>query len=344
MGGGFAAAAHSALFDAPIVLSSGDALPTATQQFLSAGDAKGSVPPLTCVTAATACEQARLALGLPPSATVTTDLPEGSFLEPGQHVAVTISGVPAGQATVSGDCTDGTSIVDYAPDSAFPVAVAAQPPTPCDLRLSLPLDDATDQTISLTYAVTPLVVAYAAPYGQLTIHSEGVSTPPPTSLSNQVLHAHSWSPDGTQLAVTTVDRNLAILNVYDGSVRVLTHDGENLDIGEEGRYYTGGVWSPVSNALVAEMCDSSYVEGYAQVTCNAVVYSSTGDFPPFITPGQGPASWSPNGSQFVIGATYEAGAGFYFVDVTTQAAPFIAVGGPAPQFPRWAPDGTVVCV
>ena len=69
--GGYAAAAHSALFDAPIVLASTDTLPQETIDFLAGNGARwaqeGTGVRLTCVTVPSLCEEARLALGLPPS-------------------------------------------------------------------------------------------------------------------------------------------------------------------------------------------------------------------------------------------------------------------------------------
>ena len=72
--GGFAAAAHAALLDAPIVLATGDTLPPATLDWLRDGatDPGYAVVPddgspvLTCVVVPSLCEEARVTLGLPP--------------------------------------------------------------------------------------------------------------------------------------------------------------------------------------------------------------------------------------------------------------------------------------
>lgn len=74
--GGFAAAAHSALFDAPIVLAVGDQLAPETRAWLE-GDAGVSKTAdtafqqpgvrLTCVVVPALCEEARVAMGLPPT-------------------------------------------------------------------------------------------------------------------------------------------------------------------------------------------------------------------------------------------------------------------------------------
>ena len=81
--GGFAAAAHAALLDAPIVLATGDSLPPATLDWLRDGatDPGYAVVPddgspvLTCVVVPSLCEEARVTLGLPP------DSPTGGPLE-----------------------------------------------------------------------------------------------------------------------------------------------------------------------------------------------------------------------------------------------------------------------
>ena len=81
--GGFAAAAHAALLDAPIVLATGDTLPPATLDWLRDGatDPGYAVVPddgspvLTCVVVPSLCEEARVTLGLPP------DSPTGGPLE-----------------------------------------------------------------------------------------------------------------------------------------------------------------------------------------------------------------------------------------------------------------------
>ena len=76
--GGFAAAGHAAVFDAPVLLTSGDVIPPATAAWLSGG--RGSGPAggsetsvnggddqirLTCVTPVAVCDDARSLLGLP---------------------------------------------------------------------------------------------------------------------------------------------------------------------------------------------------------------------------------------------------------------------------------------
>ncbi|MGI9016162.1 MAG: cell wall-binding repeat-containing protein [Euzebya sp.] len=68
--GGFAAAAHSALFDAPVVLAVGEQLAPETEQWLGGSAAfaqDGSEVRITCVVVPSVCERGRVALGLPPS-------------------------------------------------------------------------------------------------------------------------------------------------------------------------------------------------------------------------------------------------------------------------------------
>ena len=67
--GGFAAAAHSAAFDAPILLAAGNQLPPETEQFLAdgIGGDPTAAPVLTCVVTPRVCEDTRRAAQLPPS-------------------------------------------------------------------------------------------------------------------------------------------------------------------------------------------------------------------------------------------------------------------------------------
>ena len=99
--GGFAAAAHAASLDAPIVLATGDSLPPATLDWLRDGvtdptyaDTGYAVVPgdggpvLTCVVVPSLCEEARVTLGLPPD----TGAPGG----PLELLSTDPSGIAAG--------------------------------------------------------------------------------------------------------------------------------------------------------------------------------------------------------------------------------------------------------
>ncbi|MGI9015834.1 MAG: choice-of-anchor L domain-containing protein [Euzebya sp.] len=134
--GGLAAAANSALTGSPIVLTSGSILPPATQQFLASGTNGESATPITCVAFPAACEQARVAVGLPAAATVSSDTPDGAVVAPGQNVTVTIDsgGRAVSDVVSSGSCLPGP----VAGDTSGTVAVQLTDPLPevsCELRI-----------------------------------------------------------------------------------------------------------------------------------------------------------------------------------------------------------------
>ncbi|CAN5143284.1 hypothetical protein BH23ACT9_BH23ACT9_18580 [soil metagenome] len=147
--GGFAAAAHSALLDAPIVLAVESQLPPATVAWLEGGAVGGAgqafaVDPsdggvvLTCVTAPDLCEDARIALGLPPALTPppqlisvgTDDRNAGGELASSDDTGTTIAFVSSGTVVPGVDdgrrhvyvariAEDGTAtyeLVDVRPD------------------------------------------------------------------------------------------------------------------------------------------------------------------------------------------------------------------------------------
>lgn len=133
--GGLAAAAHSAFFDAPILLTSGPVVPPTTQAFLDAGTDGSSDTPLTCIAFPAACEQARVSIGLPAAAGVASDTPDGAVVQPGQQVTVTIDGGgrPVQDVVASGTCITGT-----VPGTATGVTVTLADPLPevsCELRV-----------------------------------------------------------------------------------------------------------------------------------------------------------------------------------------------------------------
>ncbi|WP_370326946.1 cell wall-binding repeat-containing protein [Euzebya sp.] len=144
--GGFAAAAHAAHFDAPIVLTTGESVPGPTEAWLAGGGFAqvGGGVRVTCVTPFAACAEGRQALDLPPLADVTFDPPTGATVATGSAVAV--SGAPS-TASVSGSCVgDGGSLGDGQ------VTITAGGPT-CDLVVTFPLDGGATQTETATYAV-----------------------------------------------------------------------------------------------------------------------------------------------------------------------------------------------
>lgn len=168
--GGFAAAAHSALFDAPIVLTSGATVPPETLSFLQ-GEASFAVPTtdleqpvLTCVAAPAACETSRVTLGLPAAVAVTFDPPSATTLTPSQEVRITVSQSQttgsgfgqasdepaAGEVRVAGTCLDQPTSAPLE-DGTVTVMVSASPPAVCTVTASLVLSNGSVQTSTATY-------------------------------------------------------------------------------------------------------------------------------------------------------------------------------------------------
>lgn len=160
--GGFAAAAHAAFFDAPIVLAAGAELPPATEAFLSGGtrQVRGATVPirLTCVVDTAACEHGRVALGLPPTIPVTFDPPTGAALTSGATVTVDTDGEPA---TVTGGSCLSTGATGALPTDGR-LTITAEEGTTCDITLTLELPGGVEQAEAATYTVlgpvTPLAV------------------------------------------------------------------------------------------------------------------------------------------------------------------------------------------
>lgn len=160
--GGFTAAAHSAVFDAPILLSASGDLPPETQAFLEANQSRfavdvddGTQPVLTCVTDPEACEKSRIALGLPPAIDVTFDPPSAFELVPGSDVTVTVdqSGFAQqpgeGELVISGDCL--AQPVTATMSEPVTVTTSADAPVPCSLAASLLLSNGATQTATAVY-------------------------------------------------------------------------------------------------------------------------------------------------------------------------------------------------
>ncbi len=113
--GGFAAAARSALFDAPIVLAVGDRLPPETEAWLAAAADPGFTQQeevrITCVVVPALCEEARVTLGLPP-----TPPPEPADRVAGWafdgSLAADTSGAPALEEVVGEEGTAGSFVTD----------------------------------------------------------------------------------------------------------------------------------------------------------------------------------------------------------------------------------------
>jgi putative cell wall-binding protein len=119
--GGFAAAAHSAHFDAPILLADGVQLPPATAAFLEPGAAFAQRDPveLTCVVHPLACDGGREALGLVDFPLLSVDPPINSLVQPGQVITLRLDPADEGAGqpvTVKGSCLD--QQVDVVTDGA----------------------------------------------------------------------------------------------------------------------------------------------------------------------------------------------------------------------------------
>ena len=159
---GFAAAAHSAAFDAPVLLANGPTLPPATEAFLRANTSADGFavdveeitePVLVCAADPAACDLAREALGLPTEATLELDEPEDGvpsrstltgFLE--------LFGADA-DVVVFGPCvTDGLVIVGD--DGTFGLDVQASEGV-CPLEFEIRFGNGTLQRISRTILVGP---------------------------------------------------------------------------------------------------------------------------------------------------------------------------------------------
>ncbi|WP_370323701.1 choice-of-anchor L domain-containing protein [Euzebya sp.] len=139
--GGLAAAAYSAANDAPIVLTSGATVPPSTEAFLASGTNGESDTPITCVAFPAACEQARVQIGLPAAAVVSSDAPDGAGVAPGQTLTVTIDsgGRPVSDVIASGSCLDGPT----SPGTSTTVTVTLSDPLPeisCELRIDFTID------------------------------------------------------------------------------------------------------------------------------------------------------------------------------------------------------------
>ncbi len=115
--GGFAAAAHAAFFDAPILLADGLGLPPETQAFLAPGAAfaqAGNPVAITCVVHPLACDGGREALGLVDFPLLDVDPPINSLVNPGQLVSIRLSPAEEGrnaEVTLKGSCLSGQQTV-----------------------------------------------------------------------------------------------------------------------------------------------------------------------------------------------------------------------------------------
>ena len=195
--GGLAAAAHAAMFDAPIVLTSGGVIPPATQAFLAPGVGGDADQPLTCITFPAACEEARQTLGLPPAAVVTTSPADGAVVRPGDPITfqVATGGRPTQDAEVTGTCLPGPSAVTIPSDGRVVV----------ELPGDLPVGEC---TVRLEFAIV------VAGQGELLRQAEEVTfTVLPTSADGGIVtQALGGTLDARQLASNLVGDAVQVFN------------------------------------------------------------------------------------------------------------------------------------
>ncbi|MGI9015682.1 MAG: hypothetical protein ACR2HR_01015, partial [Euzebya sp.] len=155
--GGFAAAARSALLDAPIVLAVESQLPPETTAWLQDGFAGAGAfaqaggPVLTCVTVPFLCEQARVALGLPPASGVSFSPASGSTVASSQPITATFPGPVEGLVQYSGTCLSapGTTAVD---GTTMQLGVDVDVPAgPCTFTLTFTPVGGAQQTAEVGY-------------------------------------------------------------------------------------------------------------------------------------------------------------------------------------------------
>lgn len=157
---GFAAAAHSAVHDAPLLLATGDVLPEESRAVLADNGQDFAVavtdivgPALVCAAADAACRDAREALGLPALAEVTLDaeeLPSRELLT--GRVAVED---PDAEVSLLGDCVAG-GLLALDEDGAFAVEVRGTPGE-CALTVEVAFPNGSVQTEEFTLAILPAI-------------------------------------------------------------------------------------------------------------------------------------------------------------------------------------------
>ena len=160
--GGFAAAGHAAVLDAPIVLADGIMLPPETESFLSTGAAfaqAGDPVAVTCVVHPLACDGGREELGLVAFPLLDVNPPINSLVQPGQSVQVTLTPVEEGAntpVTVKGSCLDGQQdlVTDGSGRTSFVLAEAFPPFSTCSLDVTWGQEDARVQQ-GYSYALDP---------------------------------------------------------------------------------------------------------------------------------------------------------------------------------------------
>ena len=136
---------------------------------------------LTCVQLGAACEEARVAAGLPAAPVVTADVPAHADLAAGQLLHVTVTGVPQGRAELAGTCIHptGADVVDSAMIAT--TVVPAPVPRPCTVSATIALGPGSTHTTTWTFNDRLRTFTLAAT-GDILIHED--------------VTAHARQPDG----------------------------------------------------------------------------------------------------------------------------------------------------
>jgi putative cell wall-binding protein len=283
--GGFAAAGHSAAYDAPIVLTSGDDLPPATVEFLTGGGAfaqeviEQPEVRLTCVTPFEVCMEVRRLMGLPRLVDIGFDPPSGSAVEQGDQVVVTVEGDHESFA-VDGDCLAG------AVEAEGSVAVRISAATDCQLVVRVVLSSGAVQDEVAVYSVTPVEEPTEEPTDP--------TDPPPTSgivlltapIERQAAEPdlRTVAPDGEPLGPVvpcdcrdlrlSPDRSAAVLveAVGEDTFSSLTirrapafAEPVVLRAARDFVFYDDPQWTPAMDAVVVTRTTFDFIEGVEQV-------------------------------------------------------------------------------
>ena len=158
---GFAAAAHSAANDAPILLANGPTLPAETEAFLSGNTFAVDVdevtePVLICAAEPEACDRARELLGLPVEATLELNEPEDGVPSRSDLTGTLDLHGETADVAIFGPCVqDGLLVIDD--DGAFDIAVQATEGA-CPLEFEIRFANGTVQRI-----MRSILVAAALP-------------------------------------------------------------------------------------------------------------------------------------------------------------------------------------
>lgn len=255
---GFAAAAHSAAFDAPIVLANGDSLPAATTDFLSGGTRRAFAQDdffadavLTCAAAPETCEQARVAMGLTPQVAQVFDPPTGSTIEAGTTVTVTVGEAESTPIELTGECIpDATGT---APGSAEAI-VSTTFTGACTVRSTITLTGGAVQYDEAIYTVE-------APGSGILTYDDGIGTyayvPGATEVLVEVGEDDTFTVDGqpaTQqvfFTQATVGDTVAQTASFAQGTEVVEHALVNVEEGD----YTQGLVGNVDDGGAADIIE-----------------------------------------------------------------------------------------